>query len=140
MAPNQQSDNASSNHTPSQDATTSSQVSVNDHLAQVSPVPFTSKGCNPTTAEAVTVFSPVDQSRLLRPHSVQALRELARGEQTASTLEANLTNLESKLDAILASLLGDGFDEGEDKDNDEHPQQGQQQEKAARDASRKQDR
>ncbi|KAL6828337.1 hypothetical protein V8C40DRAFT_240771 [Trichoderma camerunense] len=34
----------------------------------------------------------------------QALRELARGEQTATAMEANLTNLESKLDAILAAF------------------------------------
>lgn len=34
----------------------------------------------------------------------QAYKELTRGEQTASALEANLTNLESKLDAILAAL------------------------------------
>lgn len=37
-------------------------------------------------------------------HLAQALKDLARGEQTASALEANLSNLESKLDAILASL------------------------------------
>ncbi|KAL6811315.1 hypothetical protein GGI42DRAFT_350252 [Trichoderma sp. SZMC 28013] len=34
----------------------------------------------------------------------EALRELARGEQTATAMEANLTNLESKLDAILAAF------------------------------------
>ncbi|KAL6696187.1 hypothetical protein J3F84DRAFT_327105 [Trichoderma pleuroticola] len=34
----------------------------------------------------------------------QALRELARGEQTATAMETNLTNLESKLDAILAAF------------------------------------
>ncbi|PTB46838.1 uncharacterized protein TrAFT101_003722 [Trichoderma asperellum] len=34
----------------------------------------------------------------------QALRELARGEQTATAMEANLTNLESKLDALLAAF------------------------------------
>ncbi|KAL5087575.1 hypothetical protein Trisim1_007619 [Trichoderma cf. simile WF8] len=34
----------------------------------------------------------------------QALRELARGEQTATAMEANLTNLEGKLDAILAAF------------------------------------
>ncbi|KAL2271172.1 hypothetical protein VTJ83DRAFT_543 [Remersonia thermophila] len=112
MASNQQPDNASSNHASSPDATTSTRVSVNDHLAQ-------------------------------------ALRELARGEQTASTLEANLTNLESKLDAILASLLGDGVDEGEsedegedkdqDRDKGEHQPQGkQQQEETGGNAPRKQ--
>ncbi|KAM5351682.1 hypothetical protein ACJ41O_004405 [Fusarium nematophilum] len=34
----------------------------------------------------------------------QAYRDLARGEQAATALEANLSNLESKLDAILAAL------------------------------------
>ncbi|KAH7162780.1 hypothetical protein B0J13DRAFT_19242 [Dactylonectria estremocensis] len=34
----------------------------------------------------------------------QAYRDLTRGEQTATALEANLSNLESKLDAILAVL------------------------------------
>ncbi|RMJ04907.1 hypothetical protein CDV36_014428, partial [Fusarium kuroshium] len=33
-----------------------------------------------------------------------AYRDLARGEQTATALEVNLSNLESKLDAILAAL------------------------------------
>ncbi|KAI9676234.1 MAG: hypothetical protein M1829_003063 [Trizodia sp. TS-e1964] len=37
----------------------------------------------------------------------QALRDLERGEQTASVLESNLSSLESKLDALLASF-GDG--------------------------------
>lgn len=34
----------------------------------------------------------------------QAFRELVRGEQTAQILESSLTNLESKLDALLASF------------------------------------
>ncbi|KAL6908493.1 hypothetical protein GGI43DRAFT_392891 [Trichoderma evansii] len=34
----------------------------------------------------------------------QALRELSKGEQTATAMEANLTNLESKLDALLAAF------------------------------------
>ncbi|CAG9971639.1 unnamed protein product [Clonostachys byssicola] len=33
----------------------------------------------------------------------QAYRELLRGEQAATALEANLSNLESKLDALLAA-------------------------------------
>ncbi|KAJ2976073.1 hypothetical protein NQ176_g5158 [Zarea fungicola] len=33
-----------------------------------------------------------------------AYLELTKGEQTASQLEANLTNLESKLDAMLAAF------------------------------------
>ncbi|KAK3988125.1 hypothetical protein QBC44DRAFT_330182 [Cladorrhinum sp. PSN332] len=35
---------------------------------------------------------------------VQALKDLARGEQTASALETNLTSLESRLDELLASF------------------------------------
>ncbi|KAH6634421.1 hypothetical protein B0J18DRAFT_19150 [Chaetomium sp. MPI-SDFR-AT-0129] len=59
----------------------------------------------------------------------QALRDLARGEQTANTLEANLTSLESKLDQILASFgispeELDGLDEkegkGDEKDGKKH--------------------
>ncbi|PSR81693.1 hypothetical protein BD289DRAFT_484277 [Coniella lustricola] len=34
----------------------------------------------------------------------QAFRDLARGEQTAAALESNLTNLESKLDELLAAF------------------------------------
>ncbi|KAK4128788.1 hypothetical protein N657DRAFT_676531 [Parathielavia appendiculata] len=49
----------------------------------------------------------------------QALRDLARGEQTANTLEANLNNLESKLDELLASFGASSQDmdaiDGEDK-------------------------
>ncbi|KAK0734163.1 hypothetical protein B0T26DRAFT_57640 [Lasiosphaeria miniovina] len=37
-------------------------------------------------------------------HLAQTLKDLARGEQTAAALEANLTNLESKLDELLASF------------------------------------
>lgn len=41
------------------------------------------------------------------------LRQTHRGETTAAALEANLANLESKLDDILASL---GSDAGGDRD------------------------
>ncbi|RKU41631.1 hypothetical protein DL546_000620 [Coniochaeta pulveracea] len=34
----------------------------------------------------------------------QALQELAKGEQTATALENNLSSLESKIDALLASF------------------------------------
>jgi len=37
-------------------------------------------------------------------HFAQTLRDLARGEQTAAALEANLTALEGKIDDILAEL------------------------------------
>ncbi|KAI0381921.1 hypothetical protein F5Y04DRAFT_53852 [Hypomontagnella monticulosa] len=36
----------------------------------------------------------------------QAFKDLARGEQQAAALEASLTSLESKLDALLASVEG----------------------------------
>ncbi|KAI9904755.1 hypothetical protein N3K66_001284 [Trichothecium roseum] len=34
----------------------------------------------------------------------QAYQELAKGEQAATAMEANLSNLESKLDALLAAF------------------------------------
>ncbi|KAI0842904.1 hypothetical protein F5Y06DRAFT_291896 [Hypoxylon sp. FL0890] len=37
----------------------------------------------------------------------KAFTDLLRGEQAATALEANLTHLESKLDALLASMEGD---------------------------------
>lgn len=37
-----------------------------------------------------------------------AYREITKGEQTAAQLEANLTNLESKLDAMLAAFEQQG--------------------------------
>ncbi|KAK3341650.1 hypothetical protein B0T25DRAFT_348437 [Lasiosphaeria hispida] len=40
----------------------------------------------------------------LSSNLTQALKDLARGEQTAAALEQNLTSLESKLDELLASL------------------------------------
>ncbi|KAI0515284.1 hypothetical protein F5B22DRAFT_607877 [Xylaria bambusicola] len=53
----------------------------------------------------------------------QAFRDLARGEQQASILEANLASIESKLDALLASIET-GADTGkiqgvEDKSSEE---------------------
>ncbi|KAK3300384.1 uncharacterized protein B0H64DRAFT_437554 [Chaetomium fimeti] len=48
--------------------------------------------------------APSPSSSSVNDNLAQALKDLARGEQTASTLEANLTNLEGKLDEILASF------------------------------------
>lgn len=48
--------------------------------------------------------APSPSSSSVGDNLAQALKDLARGEQTASTLEANLTNLEGKLDEILASF------------------------------------
>ncbi|KAK4238663.1 hypothetical protein C8A03DRAFT_33314 [Achaetomium macrosporum] len=68
----------------------------------------------------------LSSSSSINDHLAQALRDLARGEQTASTLEANLSSLESKVDAILASLgvsteeldaVADGQDETQKKDD-----------------------
>ncbi|KAI1109048.1 hypothetical protein F5Y14DRAFT_434018, partial [Nemania sp. NC0429] len=42
-------------------------------------------------------------------HMAIAFKELARGEQQATAIEANLARLESKLDALLAS-----FEAGDD--------------------------
>ncbi|RYO74799.1 hypothetical protein DL764_010682 [Monosporascus ibericus] len=55
----------------------------------------------------------------------QAFNDLARGEQHATALEANLTNLENRLDALLASIEGrpaqldQGHGEGPVSDKDE---------------------
>ncbi|KAI1433754.1 hypothetical protein GGR50DRAFT_695804 [Xylaria sp. CBS 124048] len=46
-----------------------------------------------------TSFSSSTQAEL-----AQAFRDLARGEQQAATIEANLTRLESKLEDLLASI------------------------------------
>ncbi|KAI0102934.1 hypothetical protein GGR51DRAFT_525925 [Nemania sp. FL0031] len=39
-----------------------------------------------------------------RAEMAQAFKDLARGEQQAAAIEANLASLESKLDALLASI------------------------------------
>ncbi|OAA43234.1 hypothetical protein NOR_04601 [Metarhizium rileyi] len=49
----------------------------------------------------------------------QAYRDLAKGEQTATALEANLANLESKLDAMLAVLEEKASAEGESQQTSE---------------------
>lgn len=48
----------------------------------------------------------------------QALRDLARGEQTANALENNLSKLESKLDELLASFEASVEDIATEKDSD----------------------
>ncbi|KAK4105494.1 hypothetical protein N658DRAFT_503627 [Parathielavia hyrcaniae] len=68
--------------------------------------------------------APLPSSSSVGDHLAQALRDLARGEQTASTLEANLSNLESKLDEILASLGPSSQDaDGPDEENGQQQQQ-----------------
>ncbi|KAI1640440.1 hypothetical protein F4809DRAFT_590164 [Biscogniauxia mediterranea] len=44
----------------------------------------------------------------------QAFKDLARGEQQAAALEANLANLENRLDALLASIEGGSAPNGEE--------------------------
>ncbi|KFH47950.1 hypothetical protein ACRE_011610 [Hapsidospora chrysogenum ATCC 11550] len=58
------------------------------------------------------------------PDLAQAYRELAKGEQAASAMEANLTNLEKKLDAMLSAFEAatknvDGDDVTEKEDGGE---------------------
>ncbi|KAI0600849.1 hypothetical protein F4775DRAFT_543735 [Biscogniauxia sp. FL1348] len=43
----------------------------------------------------------------------QAFKDLARGEQQAAALEANLASLENRLDALLASIEGGSAPNGE---------------------------
>ncbi|KAI9167002.1 hypothetical protein HJFPF1_03121 [Paramyrothecium foliicola] len=45
----------------------------------------------------------------------QAYKDLLRGEQAATALEANLSNLESKLDALLATFEAKNPEQPEDK-------------------------
>ncbi|KAH6853771.1 hypothetical protein B0I37DRAFT_400881 [Chaetomium sp. MPI-CAGE-AT-0009] len=72
--------------------------------------PKSQQGENPS-GSGKNEQSPAHEPPALSPSSssvgdnlAQALKDLAKGEQTASTLEANLTNLEGKLDEILASF------------------------------------
>ncbi|KAI0442482.1 hypothetical protein F4803DRAFT_371477 [Xylaria telfairii] len=54
----------------------------------------------------------------------QAFKDLARGEQQATAIEANLASLESKLDALLASI--ETTDPAKEKGNtDANPQKEQ---------------
>ncbi|KAK5990400.1 hypothetical protein PT974_08668 [Cladobotryum mycophilum] len=53
---------------------------------------------------STTESSKPNGSRSEVENLTEALRELAKGEQTATALESNLTKIEDKLDAILAAL------------------------------------
>ncbi|KAK4168529.1 hypothetical protein QBC43DRAFT_309023 [Cladorrhinum sp. PSN259] len=87
--------------------------------------PATDSNNNPTSPPSSSDFSSNAQNGNTSPsastssvgdHLAQALKDLARGEQTATALEANLTSLESKLDELLASfgiLPEDGDEEHE---------------------------
>ncbi|KAI1182313.1 hypothetical protein F5B17DRAFT_435755 [Nemania serpens] len=64
-------------------------------------------------------------SALAQAHMAIAFKELARGEQQAAVIEANLARFESKLDALLASFeAGDNVvqqDGEEDSSNKKQP-------------------
>ncbi|KAL2180384.1 uncharacterized protein P884DRAFT_289793 [Thermothelomyces heterothallicus CBS 202.75] len=72
--------------------------------------------------------SPSPSSSSVGDSLAQALRDLARGEQTASTLEANLTSLENKLDEILAALGVSAADLDALGEQEKEPRAGQQRE------------
>jgi hypothetical protein len=72
-------------------------------------------------ASSLHIHRPHD--KYIPSYPVLTHKQTTRGEQTASALESNLSNLESKLDDILASFgisaadldaLGDDDDEGDD--------------------------
>ncbi|KAL8652942.1 MAG: hypothetical protein Q9210_002388 [Variospora velana] len=52
---------------------------------------------------------------LVKADFVQALAELARGEQTASAMENQLTALEQKIDALLATTESQGASNPDDR-------------------------
>ncbi|KAK3953219.1 hypothetical protein QBC32DRAFT_313189 [Pseudoneurospora amorphoporcata] len=58
--------------------------------------------------------SPVMVSAALGDQFAQALKDLARGEQTATTLEASLTRLEDTLDQLLTSMEEEVNGQGQD--------------------------
>lgn len=75
-----------------------------------------------SSAEAISI----EDSRYVAGEVAEALKEIARGEQTASMLEANLTSLESKLDAILAGLESQipAAEAAEEQEPKQDPKQG----------------
>ncbi|KAI0817694.1 hypothetical protein GGR55DRAFT_33005 [Xylaria sp. FL0064] len=65
---------------------------------------------------------PAPSAATAQAEMAQAFRDLARGEQQAAAIEANLASIESKLDALLASIEGGaGAVEVEEVDKDENP-------------------
>ncbi|KAI8152847.1 hypothetical protein K4K49_009007 [Colletotrichum sp. SAR 10_70] len=72
----------------------------------------------PEAASATTTRPDNDSSV---DNIAQAYRDLQRGEQAASALEANLTNLENRLDALLAAFeSSEGGAEAPKDTNDTH--------------------
>lgn len=67
-----------------------------------------------TNSEIKPPTDPTASSAFVASEMKRAFEDLARGEETATLLEASLTALESKLDAILASIdAADAADAGE---------------------------
>ncbi|KAI1429970.1 hypothetical protein F5Y12DRAFT_709517 [Xylaria sp. FL1777] len=62
---------------------------------------------------------PVPSAATTQAEMAQAFRDLARGEQQAAAIEANLASIESKLDALLASIEAGGSVKVEGVDEDE---------------------
>ncbi|KAI9671582.1 MAG: hypothetical protein M1817_003634 [Caeruleum heppii] len=59
-----------------------------------------------------------EDQQLSEADMAQAFRELAKGEQTATMLEAQLSRLESKIDDLLADVDGDADADSEKKESD----------------------
>ncbi|GAW19931.1 hypothetical protein ANO14919_094240 [Xylariales sp. No.14919] len=59
---------------------------------------------DPHQQETHHSHSPSPSAATTQSEMIQAFRDLARGEQQAAAIEANLASIESKLDALLASV------------------------------------
>ncbi|TQV99430.1 hypothetical protein V2A60_004905 [Cordyceps javanica] len=93
---------------------------------------MTLQGNNGGERQAASASDPQDLAK--------AYREITKGEQTATQLEANLTNLESKLDAMLAAFeqqqqggaaAGQGSNRGNDSAGDRDGKTGSSDDDAA---------
>ncbi|KAI0428799.1 hypothetical protein F5Y09DRAFT_276799 [Xylaria sp. FL1042] len=74
-----------------------------------------------TTNGSDSTPHPVPSAATTQAKMAQAFRDLARCEQQAAAIEANLASIESKLDALLASIEGGvGTVEAEGVDKDEN--------------------
>ena len=69
-----------------------------------------------------------------RPTEPHRVDHWDRGEQAASALEANLTNLEGKLDAMLAAFEAIAQDAEEDVKDAEEQGQGDQEDNGKKDS------
>ncbi|KAI0160318.1 hypothetical protein GGR57DRAFT_499730 [Xylariaceae sp. FL1272] len=62
----------------------------------------------PTDSKSASSKDQQGQASSTQAEMAQAFKDLARGEQQAAAIEANLTNLENKLDALLAAFEANG--------------------------------